>query len=1288
MARTRRLVLTLWVALATVDGAGASRQAGADDAPVQSQAADLEPPAGDPWLSPQQQARRGPRRAPNLVFKDQIVPHWFDSNTRFWYRNDLAGGAREFILIDASKGTREPAFDHKRLSAALTKSAGKDFPAEKLPFDNIALDVHTKLVRFKVGDTVWKCELATYECAKAPSSDAPVDGPSIPSPSPRSSQDGRPFDHDRSPDGKWTAFIKDNNLYVRGEGAAEPIRLSSDGKDGLAYGRLAWSPDSKVIVAFRIEPGDHKEVYLIQSSPPGGGRATLRARPYPLPGDKLTAYELNLFDVAAKKQTKPKVDRIDYDEPHLRWNKDRKHFTYEKVDRGHQRFRVVEVDAHTGAARNLIDEKASTFIWTAHAENVDLKPVNWLDKSDEILYASERDGWRHLYLINAKKGELKNPVTRGEYVVRGIDLIDEEKRQVWFRAGGKNPRQDPYFIHYYRVNFDGTGLVALTEGNGNHVAQFSPDRAYLIDTYSRVDLPPVHELRRTSNGSFVCKLEEADITALKARGWEPPEVFVAKGRDGKTDIWGIIARPKYLDPSRTYPVIESIYAGPQGSFVPKSFSPFYPYTMFTDRGFIVVQIDGMGTANRSKAFHDVCWHNLKDAGLPDRILWHKAAAAKYSHYDLTRLGIYGVSAGGQSATGALLFHSDFYKVGVSACGCHDNRMDKASWNEQWMGYPVGPCYSESSNIDNAHLLRGKLMLIVGGMDTNVPPESTLRLTDALIRADKDFDLVVVPNATHGMGGAYGVRRMQDFFVRHLLGTELPDRNAGGQTMARNADPEPVIPPPDSFFDMVRQRDRDAARRFYKKYVDVDGLPVVAAGEVANTALWRTRDLVKHMLAGRPDIVRAMVKERMYLIVIGKDQVYTDMPEYRNHPNPSYQNERVRGTGGRPTSFGEENLLSLPLDRYDDESIAVHEFAHTIDSTLRSIDVRWSSRLGAAYQDAMARGLYQGAYAASNPAEYWAEIVQSFFDCNRVNNWNHGPIGTREQLKVHDPHGYDLVRATFNLGPQQDWRYHWLRQLPNVDAPPARLGIDSHYTRFTSAREFPVIGRGASDKALLKANDTVRKMFAYRHDILKALIADRVKLAVLGPGEKIGDLPEYRDWKGRGIDPLARFLAYTPETKTLVVGEENVMGDPDDPKVGPNQVIRLLALGVLAVAGTRPVDLDWDRPGRDLQQYELKVKRLDLRFDQKLEQLYGYAMQAGKWKGTAAARNRQEYWATGVLAYLDALGQAAAPTGAPHPVSKRETLRSYDPDLYALVNETLDYGGHADWRFRACVANRP
>jgi dipeptidyl aminopeptidase/acylaminoacyl peptidase len=772
-----------------------------------------------------------PSRPVEGVYKDRITAHWLAGNTRFWYRNDLAGKTKEFILVDAERGTREPAFDHAKLAAALSKAAGAEYKADQLPFETIEYVAQPRVegvppsnrgleardtqgqdalatneqVRFTVEGTTWACDLASYVCTRTDL--APIQAPAGPAEgTSRSGRRGQGAGRERgpsadSPDGKWTAFVKDNNVCVRSKGDDQEVRLSTDGVEGNAYGVLSWAPDSKTLVAWRIEPGDGKEVYLVESSPAGGGRAKFSKRPYALPGDKFKTYELNLFDIETRKQIKPEVDKLelDWEVPRLHWNyvaqppsagsKDHPrgrgcHFAYEKVDRGHQRFRVVEVDPHTGQARNLIDEKTETFIWTAHTENLDLRIVNWLDKSDEILYVSERDGWRHLYLVDAAKGELRNQITKGEWVVRGIDLIDEDTRQVWFHACGKNANEDPYFVHYYRVNFDGSGLVTLTEGNGTHSIQYSPDRRYLIDTYSRVDMAPVHNLRRVSDGKLVCPLEKADIRELIANGWTPPEVFVAKGRDGKTDIWGIIVRPKGLDPTRSgaagpskkYPVVESIYAGPQSSYVPKRFSPVRQFASLADLGFIVVQMDGMGTANRSKAFHDVCWKNLKDAGFPDRILWHQAVARKYAYYDISRVGVYGNSAGGQSAAGAVLFHPEFYKAAVASCGCHDNRMDKASWNEQWMGYPVGPCYSECSNIDNAARLCGKLFLIVGEMDNNVPPESTMRFVDALVKAGKDFDLLVIPGAGHGMGGAYGQRRMQDFFVRHLLGTEPPNHN--------------------------------------------------------------------------------------------------------------------------------------------------------------------------------------------------------------------------------------------------------------------------------------------------------------------------------------------------------------------------------------------------------------------------------------------------------------------------------------------------------------------------------
>jgi dipeptidyl aminopeptidase/acylaminoacyl peptidase len=356
-----------------------------------------------------------------------------------------------------------------------------------------------------------------------------------------------------------------------------------------------------------------------------------------------------------------------------------------------------------------------------------------------------------------------------------VSKVDEASRQIWFSASGMYPGQDPYFVNYYRINFDGTGLTRLTTAEANHNVSFSPDMKYFVDIYSTVSTAPVSELHR-ADGTLVTVLERAELTELTKAGWKAPEVFTAMGRDGKTDIWGVIYRPTTFDARRKYPVIEYIYAGPHSSFVPKSFAAYSGMQAMAELGFIVVQIDGMGTSNRSKAFHDVAWKNIKDAGFEDRILWHKAVAAKYAYYDITRVGIYGTSAGGQNSMAALLFHPEFYKAAVSAAGCHDNRMDKIWWNEQWMGWPIGPEYAASSNVDNAYRLKGDLLLIVGEMDTNVDPSSTFQVVNALIKANKTFDLLVIPGAGHGEGGAYGERKRFDFFVQHLLGQAPPAWN--------------------------------------------------------------------------------------------------------------------------------------------------------------------------------------------------------------------------------------------------------------------------------------------------------------------------------------------------------------------------------------------------------------------------------------------------------------------------------------------------------------------------------
>ena len=720
----------------------------------------------------------------NKVFRAAVVPNWFAGGKRFWYRNDLSDDRREFIVVDAAAGKREPAFDHAKLAAALSKDAGKQVNGDKLPITTLEFSDSGNTLIFDAFGKGWQCDLSDYslkEHAAPRPTDAAAGGAGFRFRRRDASQEPPP--DAKSPDGKWQALIKDDNVYLRLLKENVEIKLSDDGTPDDPYtGDYHWSPDSKKLVAVRTKRGDERKVYLVQSSPTDQLQPKLLSYDYLKPGDRIPLPKPHLFDIAAKRQIAvsdnlfPNPWSVDQ----IRWDRDSKRFTFLYNQRGHQVLRIVAVDADSGAAHAIVDEQSKTFI-----DYEGKLFVHYLDATGEIIWMSEADGWNHLYLYDAKTGQVKNQITRGPWVVRGVDRVDEEKRQIWFRDGGIHPEQDPYYIHYSRVNFDGTGLTVLTEGNGTHSIAFSRDRSYFIDTWSRIDTPPVSELRDAATGKLLCPLETADASALLAAGWKPPEPFVAKGRDSATDIYGVIYRPTNFDPDKKYPVLEDIYAGPQGSFVPKAFSEgrgpraatgpaslgFHRQQAMAELGFIVVQIDGMGTSNRSKAFHNVCWKNLCDAGLPDHIAWIKAAAAKYPQLDTSRVGVYGTSAGGQSALGALLFHGDFYKAAVADCGCHDNRMDKIWWNELWMGWPIGPEYAANSNVTNAGKLHGKLLLIVGETDHNVDPASTMQVVNALIKADKDFELLVIPGADHGQDGPYGARRREDFFVRNLLGVE-------------------------------------------------------------------------------------------------------------------------------------------------------------------------------------------------------------------------------------------------------------------------------------------------------------------------------------------------------------------------------------------------------------------------------------------------------------------------------------------------------------------------------------
>ncbi|QDU83382.1 Prolyl tripeptidyl peptidase precursor [Planctomycetes bacterium Pla163] len=577
-----------------------------------------------------------------------------------------------------------------------------------------------------------------------------------------------PRDPSNSPDGRWRVVTDGARVELenRASGERVPVDLADVPQDERTR-RVLWSPDSTHAVLLRVVPGERHVVHMVASSPKGGGQPRLESMDYRKPGDRIDA--LRIAVVRAEDAREVPLDRAALPNP---WSLDELRFTDGATltlrynQRGHRVLSLVAIDVASGALRTVVEEAPDTF--------VDYSQKAWmrhLASRAEVLWTSERSGTNHLYAVDLASGQLR-AVTSGPWVLRAVDEVDEAAGTALVRGLGVYPDQDPYHVHFGRVDLVNGGVTWLTASDGTHTIEWGPQREYLVATWSRVDQPPVHELRRASDGALVAELGRADASALTAAGWRAPERFTAKGRDGLTDIWGVIHTPTDFDSRASYPIVESIYAGPHGHFVPKSWAVHRGVHELVELGFVVVQIDGMGTNWRSKAFHDVCWQNLGDSGFPDRIAWIRAAAESRPWMDTERVGIYGGSAGGQSSTRALLAHGDFYDVAVSDCGCHDNRMDKIWWNEAWMGWPIGEHYAEQSNVTQAHRLVGKLLLTVGELDRNVDPASTMQVADALIRANKDFDLIVFPGAGHGAGESdYGRRRRQDFFVRHLMGVE-------------------------------------------------------------------------------------------------------------------------------------------------------------------------------------------------------------------------------------------------------------------------------------------------------------------------------------------------------------------------------------------------------------------------------------------------------------------------------------------------------------------------------------
>jgi len=652
------------------------------------------------------------------VFRDRFTALWLGDH-HCTYTNRLRAGKREFVIVDGGKGTRRAFTDKKKYEDAWAK----------------LIKVHGE--------------------------------PHYPK-KPR-----WPRYTGLSPDKKLKAFFRGNNFWVRNEESKKELQLSFDGNDRDQYeGWVNWSPDSKWVAVKRRRNVPVRKVQYVDSAPDRQLQPKTFTRSYSKPGDTLATRTVHVFEVK-KGGHHFRVDlalvKNPFETRSFQWRDDMSGFLFEHIERGFGAHRIVEVQVPSGKSRVLIDETAKTFVFVyGNSLRHDTKGKK------EIIWRSERDGWNHLYLYDGLTGKLKNQITQGKWVVREVLHVDEKRRQILFTANGREKGMDPYYQQVYRIDFDGKNLVRLSEADGTHSAELSPDKMVYIEKWSRVDQPPKHILRRVKDGKALITLEEADAKDLYATGWRHAERFVTKDRDGKFDIHGIICRPMNFDPKKTYPVVEVIYAGPHGAFVPKGWRSRYGHWRdeLMELGFITVQIDGKGTNYRGREFQHFAYKNINDAGFPDRIKWMKAAAKKYPYMDLSRVGIYGGSAGGQNAMAAMLWHGDFYKAAAADCGCHDNRMDKIWWNEQWMDWPVGPHYAEQSNVVNAHRLKGALFLSVGELDKNVDPSSTYQVVDALIKADKDFEFLMIPGGGHGVGESrYAARRRLDFFVRHLHGVE-------------------------------------------------------------------------------------------------------------------------------------------------------------------------------------------------------------------------------------------------------------------------------------------------------------------------------------------------------------------------------------------------------------------------------------------------------------------------------------------------------------------------------------
>jgi len=722
-----------------------------------------------------------------LVVGGNVTPVWL-ADDRFTYKSTTSDGS-EFILVNPLKKTRVPAFDHVKLAATLSTAAGGTYDAKKLPFQTIELSADSKSVSFDVEAKRWSCDVKGLACQStgAAKNERPAFG-----------RGGGPRGGANiavaSPDGKREVFIKDWNLYVRDVASKEEKALTSDGVKDFGYATdnagwtssaraiVLWSPDSKKIATFQQDERNVGDMYLVEAK---AGHPVLKSWKYPLPGDPVVAMIHRVVidaDTGAIVRFKmgPDFHRAmlgdDFNVRDLIWSPDGSKLAFVSTSRDHKKATVRVADTATGDVRTVFEESEKT-----HFES----PAGWrvLWATNEVIWNSQRDNWSHLYLYDLNTGALKNQITSGDGPVMSIDRVDEKARTVYFNANGREAGQDPYLSHYYRIGLDGKGYTSLTPDEGHHSVQLSTSGRFLVDTYSTAEKPPVVVLR-DALGRVVLAMEKADISKLVATGWKPPVSFSVKARDGKTDLYGQLFRPTNFDPSKKYPIINNAYPGPQsGSVGGRGFAAAHgDKQALAELGFVVVSIDGMGTPGRSKAFHDTWYASMgRDNTLPDQVAGMKELASRYPWIDIDRAAMWGHSGGGFITADAMFRYPDFFKVGIAESGNHDQRVYEDDWGERYQGLLVKgegsapDSYDVEANQSMAKNLKGKLLLMHGMMDNNVPPQNTYLVMEALIKANKDFDLILLPMEPHGYGpdGPYVMRRRWDYFVKNLLGLEPP-----------------------------------------------------------------------------------------------------------------------------------------------------------------------------------------------------------------------------------------------------------------------------------------------------------------------------------------------------------------------------------------------------------------------------------------------------------------------------------------------------------------------------------